>query len=241
MLPSQENNVSDARRLAKVHVDSALALMRGNNTAMAFQELQSAIEADSTCGSAWANLAVLNIWQKRLDLAVQQCRKAVALDRRNSSPACYNLAYAFEEIGNNEEALAWYSEAIMTDSSFTPAYCALANLFVKSNRPEEAIRLLVRFERLNPDLPMRWLLDRSYGKAHLALHNYARAKEVLEESQQLQPNQPETLFLLASTYEALKMTKESIAKWQEYGKTEKDPAKLAEALLHIEKLRKKSP
>ena len=240
MLPSQQDNVSEARKLAKVHVDSALALMKENNSAMALQELQSAVRADSTYGSAWANLAVLNIRGKRLDLAVQQCRKAVALDRKNSSPACYNLAYAFEEIGNNEEALAWYSEAIMTDSTLTPAYSALANLYVKSDRPEEAIRLLVRFERLNPDLPMRWLLDRSYGKAHLALHNYARAKEVLEESQQLQPNEPETLFLLASAYEALKMTKESIAKWQEYGKTEKDPAKLAEALLHIERLRKKS-
>lgn len=240
MVPSHQNSISDARKLAKVHVDSALALMKENNSAMAFQELQSAVRADSTYGSAWANLAVLNIWENRLDLAVKQCRKAVALDRKNSSPACYNLAYAFEEIGNNEEALAWYSEAIMTDSSFTPAYCALANLYVKSNRPEEAVRLLVRFERLNPDLPMRWLVDRSYGRAHLALHNYSRAKEVLEESQQLQPNQPETLFLLASAYEALKMTKESVVKWQEYARTEKDPAKLAEALLHVEKLRKKT-
>lgn len=238
MIPSEQTSSLEARKAAKVHLDSALVIMHANNAGRASQELERAIEIDSTYGAVWANLAVLNIRGKRLDLAVKQCRKAVALDKKSGSGACYNLAWAYEEIGNTAEALAWYSEAIMADSSFTAAYCAVANIYVNSNRAEEAVRLLVRLERLYPGTPDRWQLYRSYGKAHLALRNYVRAREVLEESNQLHADDPQTLFLLASTYEALKMNKESLATWQQYASKEKDPAKLAGALLHVKRLSK---
>ena len=128
----------------------------------------------------------------------------------------------------------------MTDSSFTAAYCALANLHVKSKRPNEALSLLVRFERLYPQAPDRWLLYRSYGKANLALRNYNRAKEVLEESNQLHPADPEVLFLLATTYEALKMNEESSVRWQQYAEAEKDSVKRAEALQHVKLIRQRT-
>ncbi len=249
MLPSVGDNpegaggadIPQGRIRAKSHVDTASSLMKMNDAARAFEELQRAIEADSTYGFAWANLAALNVRAGHLGLAMKQGKRAITLlDKVNGSSVCYNIAYTLEEMGNNEEAIAWYSEAIMTDSSFTAAYCALANLHVKSKRPDEALRLLVRFERLYPQAPDRWLLYRSYGKAHLALRNYSRAVEVLEESNRLNPADPEVLFLLATTFEVLKMNEESLTRWQQYAEAERDPTKRAEAFQHVELLKKQT-
>ena len=229
-----------ARSLAKKHNDSASVLMQANRADVAAQELERAIEADSTFGAAWANLALINMRAQRPAIAEKQLWKAIALDKKAAHMYCYNIAYACEERGDKEEAMAWYSESIAADSSFAPAYCAVANLYVKSNRPNDALRLLVRFERLNSESSDRWLVYRSYGKAHLALQNFRRAKEVLEESNRLHPNDPETLFLLSMAYDSLKMDKESLATLREYASIEKDPAKLAGALLRIKQLERKT-
>ena len=74
----------------------------------------------------------------------------------------------------------------------------------------------------------------------MALANHVRAKEVLEESDQLNPGDPEVLSLLATVYEVLHMRDLSIAKWQQYAALEKDANKRAEALLHIDVLKKKT-
>ena len=238
---ANRTNITQQRMQAQAHTDSALSLMNRNNAGGAFDQFQLAIEADSTYGLAWANLAALNVRARHLNLAMSQGKKAIALlDRAGGSSACYNLAYTLEEMGNNEEAIAWYSEAIMMDSSFTAAYTALANLYVKNKRSEDALRLLVRFERLYPHTPERWLLYRSYGKVHISLRNYDRAKEVLEESDQLNPGDSEVLSLLATVYETLQMRDMSIKKWQQYAASEKDADKRTEALLRIEQLKKKT-
>lgn len=228
-----------ARMSAKMHTDSAIVLMQANRADLAMQELEQAIEADSTFGAAWANIAVINMRAQRPDVAEQQLRKAITLDRNSAQMYCYNIAYACEERGDTAEAMAWYSESIAADSSFAPAYCAVANLYLLSKRPNDALQVLVRFQRLNPESPDRWQVYRSYGKVHLALQSFRRAKEFLEESNRLHPDNSETLFHLALAYDSLKMDKESLATWREYAAIAKDPAKLAGALLRIKQLEKK--
>ena len=228
-----------ARMSAKKHTDSAVVLMQANRADVAVQELEQAIEADSTFGAAWANLAVINMRAQRPDVAEMQLRKAITLDKNAAHMYCYNIAYACEERGDTAEAMAWYSESIAADSSFAPAYCAVANLYLLNRRPNDALQVLVRFQRLNPESPDRWQVYRSYGKVHLALQSFRRAKEFLEESNRLHPNNAQTLFHLALAYDALKMDKESLVAWREFASIEEDPAKLAGVLLRIKELEKK--
>jgi len=239
MLPFHQNNEWEARKLAKVHVDRAVALMKDNKAELASRELESAIEKDSTYAVAWTNLATLNVRAKRFDVAGEQARKAVALDRKNSG-VLYNSAYILEEVGKDEEALVWYKQAIENDPSFTEAYSALGNLYIKMNRPTDAVEVLLKCEQLNPPSESSFLLYKNLGKAYIALQRYDKAREHLERSLELRPDWPETLFLLASVYEALSMTKESIARWQQYASIEKDPAKQAEAFRRLEQLKNKS-
>jgi serine/threonine protein kinase/tetratricopeptide (TPR) repeat protein len=217
----------------------ALSSVKRNEPELASRQLELAIANDSSYAPAWTTLAALNVQARRLDLAIGQARKAVALDAANSS-ALYNLAYALEEIGNEEEALAWYKEAVDVDSLFIPAYCALANIYIKRNKAKDAVELLATRERMNSASPYSYLLYKNLGKAHAASGEYTQARASLERSLDLRADVPETVYLLATVYEKLSMTKESVERWQQYVSMETDPAKRAEILRHVDQLRNKT-
>jgi TolB-like protein len=217
----------------------ALSSVKRNEPELASRELELAIANDSSYAPAWTTLAALNVQARRLDVAVGQARRAVALDSTSSS-ALYNLAYALEEVGDDEEALARYEQAVGVDSAFIPAYCALANIYIKRNRGEEAVRILGVGERMNPASSYSYLLFKNLGKAQATLREYAQARSSLERSLDLRGDVPETVYLLATVYEDLSMTKESVERWRQYASLETDPAKRADALRHLEQLQKKS-
>jgi TolB-like protein len=240
--PQEQARLGGAHRVdpkAYEYYLRALSSVKRNEPELASRELELAIANDSSYAAAWTTLAALNVQARRLDVAIGQARKAVALDATNSS-AIYNLAYALEEVGDEGEALRWYKEAVRQDSSFIPAYCALANIYVRRNRAEDAVGLLVRGERINPSSPYSYLLYKNLGKAYAALGEYARARKSLELSVDLRADVPETLYLLAAVYEDLSMTKESIERWRQYASLETDPTKRAEALRRVKQLENKS-
>ena len=236
--PQQQARLSGVHKVDARAYDyylRALSSVKRNEPELASRELELAIANDSSYAPAWTTLAALNVQARRLDLAIQQARTAVALDGTNSS-ALYNLAYALEEVGNEEEALTRYNEAVAVDSSFIPAYCALANIYVKRNRAGDAVELLTTGERINPSSPYSFLLYKNLGKAYAALRDYDRARGSLERSLELQADVSESVYLLATVYEALSMMKESVERWKQYASLEADPAKRAEALRRVELL-----
>lgn len=238
MFPSHVGDQGEARRLAKVHKDRAMVLIKDNNADLAAHELELAIGNDSTYAPAWSTLATLSLARNEKDLAVEQARKAAQFDK-NDGNILYNLAFILEEAGKENEALVWYKEAIEKDPGFLEAYCALANLYVKAGDAGSAVELLLKSDRLHPSSPRRFQLFRTLGKAHLALRRPEKAREDLEQSLTLKSNEPETVFLLASVLDSLGLQNESLTRWKEYASIEKDPAKQAGALSRIEQLKKK--
>lgn len=228
----------EKRQRARAHVEQAILHINANNVKPASNELALAIQSDSTYSNAWATLAGLNSQLGRYELAIEQGRRAVALDE-NSSSAMYNLAYPLEEVGDSDEAMVWYAKAIERDSSFDRAYSALGNLLIAKGRPQEAVKLLLTAETRNPQSEFGFLLAKNLGKAYLAMQKHDEARAALERSYVLRSDFPETLSLLATAYENLGMVQQSISQWKEYAQREKDPDKQSEALSHIEHLKKK--
>ncbi|MBM4162255.1 MAG: tetratricopeptide repeat protein [Ignavibacteria bacterium] len=231
-----QSGESEGRKRARAHVEQAISHINANDVQSARNELALAIQSDSTYSNAWATLAGLNSQLGRYDLAIEQGRRAVALDE-NSSSAMYNLAYPLEEVGDSDEAMLWYAKAIERDSSFDRAYSALGNLLIAKGRPQEAITLLLTGEIRNPGSEYGFLLSKNLGKAYLAMRKYEDARSALERSYMLRTDFPETLFLLATAYEALSLMKESAEKWRQYASVEKDSGKRVEALRHIDRLK----
>ncbi|MFQ5864411.1 MAG: protein kinase [bacterium] len=230
--------VNSKREIAKTHVNSAIIYLKENKREPAKRELELAVKSDPTYSAAWSSLAALNIQAQQLDVAISQSRKAIELDKSNSN-AYYNLAYALEEKGELHKAIEKYSEAVKVDSTFTQAYSALGNLFIKLDRPEDAVRILERAVGITHESEYIYLIYKNLGKAYFTLNRHDDAIKFLQRSLQLQPMEvPETIYFLAMAYEAAGLIKESIANWQHYIEIQRDTLKQREAMNRLEKLTK---
>ncbi|MFQ5753319.1 MAG: protein kinase [bacterium] len=233
-------NIDDSsnRIMAKSHEARTWSYLNENKPDLAMKELELAVNIDPTYSTAWSTLAALNIQAQKLDMAISQSKKAIDLDESNST-AYYNLAYALEEKGELDPAGSRYAEAVRIDSTFTRAYSALGNVYIKLNKPHEAINVLNTAVRLTPESEFIYLIYKNLGKAYFMLNQYDEALKFLTRSLQLQPGEiPETIYYLAMTYEAAGMRTESIANWQHYLEIENDALKRKEALTHLQNLTK---
>jgi tetratricopeptide (TPR) repeat protein len=143
-----------------------------------------------------------------------------------------------EEKGELDAALESYTEAVKIDSTFTPAYSALGNLYIKLNKAQEAIQILNLAIRIAPESEHIYLIYKNLGKACFALEQYDKAIEFLEHSLQRQPKVSETIYFLAKAYEAAGMKPESIEQWKHYVEIESDTLKQREAVNHLQNLAK---
>lgn len=225
------------RELAKAHVEKAKEFIGANNVSLAVQELELAVQSDSTYPLAWSNLAAISVQQRDFDRAIEQSSRALELDP-NYSIARYNLAYALEERGNMEEAARWYAGAIAVDSSFIQAYSALGHTYILLNKPREALAVLDRAISVSPDSKFLYLVQKNRGKAYIALGEFDNAIQALERSSTLNPHVAETALLLAQSYETEGRRQESITQWQTYLQLETDPAKKEEAVAKLRTLKK---
>ncbi len=109
-----------------------VAVLDGDNATKAY--LQKLIEIKDLAfnfgGNSWAEFEQRGIAladQGRFDKAIPEFEKAVLLNP-NSAPAHYNLAYAYEAIGDITKARGEYENALKIDPSFSWARSALERL-----------------------------------------------------------------------------------------------------------------
>ena len=231
-----ETDGSARRELARMHLEKARADYGRGDKDLAERELSLAVEVDPSYALAWSDLSVLSIQSGRVDEAVLQARRAVALDERSAS-ARYNLGYALDEKGDHEGAHEAYSMALGLDSAFAGAYSALGNLLIRMDRAQQAMRILELGLSRTHDEEVTFRLLKNLGMAQHTLGQYDAAASSFRESLKAEPAPvAETRRLLALTLEALGKKGESLALWKEYLTLEKDEALKKLAQEHIVKL-----
>lgn len=192
--------------------------------ALAQVELERAIDADPSYSTAWSTLAAIAIRQQDYPAALAHSRQALSLDTTNTA-AYYNLAYALEETGAYDEALDAYREAVAINPAFAEAYSALGNRLVALGHPEEALQVMQDGVMQASASENLFLIHKNMGKAHMALQVYDKAIAALEQARRLQPNWPETLALLAESYDASGQPEQARPLWERYLQLEADPAR----------------
>ncbi|HEX8835882.1 MAG TPA: tetratricopeptide repeat protein [Candidatus Acidoferrum sp.] len=129
--------------------------------------------------------------------AFQQCLK---LDPKNVK-AEDNLGLALAGLGRNGEAAAAYNQAIAwEEESLTKSpgpYVDLGTLLIDENRPQEAVRLLLRAIEIAPRESRAHEL---LGKAYARVEDFPKAQAELEKAIELSPKAPNLHCMLAPVY-----------------------------------------
>jgi serine/threonine protein kinase len=215
----------NGRMIARAHRDRAILLMDSNQLAGSQLELDSALEADPSYALGWSTAAAVNVRLGNLDLAIRQGMRAVALDS-TSANAFYNLAYALEERGELDDALAYYGRVVRIDSLYMPAQSARASLCTRMGRADEATMILHNALRMDSVSRYSYLLYRNLGNAHLAAGRPDESIVAVTKSMELQPDQgAEPLYILAGAYQAKGMLAKTRALLRTYIATESDSAR----------------
>lgn len=109
--------------------------------------------------------------------------------------------------GDSLRAREYFTEAVRRDSSFAPAYYALANNAIYSS-PEEAAALARRACEL--DTTNKWY-QRFYGQALLYAERYGDALRIYRDLTVSDPEDPDNYRLLAALYEQAEQPFSAIA------------------------------
>jgi tetratricopeptide (TPR) repeat protein len=134
----------------------------GHEYNRAIRRFQQAIELAPAMARAYDNLGLCYYYQNQNDLAVQNYRKAIELDRNSEHPSAWpylNLAITLQFQNDLPGAESNLREALRFDPSFAQAHFQLGLVLEDLGRLEEAARELRDAAKLNA----------SYAEPHMAL------------------------------------------------------------------------
>lgn len=150
----------------------------------------------------------------QLEDAIRNYRRAIALDSGYAA-AHYNLADAYEEIPNYDNAQEEYQRAIDADVSFYPAYNNLSRLYILRRRDyPTALTLLDRAFASGPrDASVLYSLRKNYGWADFELGNLSQAEQQLRIAVGLDAERGSAHCLLAKVLEAQGKVEDAKPEW----------------------------
>jgi Flp pilus assembly protein TadD len=128
----------------------------------AIRHFQHAIELAPTMARAYDNLGLCYYYQNQNDLAVQNYRKAIELDRNSEHPSAWpylNLAITLQFQNDLAGAESNLREALRLDPDFAQAHFQLGLVLEDLGRLDEAAQELRKAAQLNA----------SYAEPHMAL------------------------------------------------------------------------
>jgi len=164
------------------------------STSKAKEMFEKAIELDPAYADAHVMLGYTYFWSwysqysgddpnsgddpKVLDRAIGLEQKAIALDDAHAYAAHANLCRFYPFKRQYDQAVTECQRAIELAPSYTYAYFSLAEVSVRSGKPQEAIRFVEKTERIDPRNRGLYELDR--GAAYILMGRYAEAIPVFK-------------------------------------------------------------
>ncbi|MDD3876515.1 MAG: tetratricopeptide repeat protein [Bacteroidales bacterium] len=118
---------------------------------------------------------------EQYEFALNSFRKNLELDSTDYMVHFYT-ALNNENLGRNLEAIEYYENCIALSPGFADAYTSLSNLYLKLNKPDEAIEINDRFLKIKPDsYDHRLNMGKIYfntGRLNEALFHFEKAFEL---------------------------------------------------------------
>lgn len=209
---------SDANEITDLDREQARTFLasgrKQTNSSLALADFERALEYDSTYVAAWISLSGVKNQLRDPEGAASDARHAIRLDS-TSSMAFYNLGVALANKDSIQVAIDALSRAVALDGKFIPAYSAWGDILIEDGQVEKALEVL-HTGLQSADATYRFLIEKNLGKAYIAREDYASALNYLEASELNRPDWPETVLLLARTYDALGDPSRARTKWERY-------------------------
>ena len=168
--------------------------------------------------SARYNAAGLRLQQAhQVTRAVEYYKRAISLNHDNAT-AQYDLATAYEDVLDYNQAITVYQAALQADDKHYAAYNNLARLYLLRANPVDdgnALKLLDTAAKLNPtDAIVRYSLSKNRGWAELGLQLYGQAENDLRQALEVRPDGAAAYCLLGQLLSAVDRGDEAVAAWE---------------------------
>lgn len=112
----------------------------------------------------------------------------------------YNLGICYSELGQFDEAIIRLKRAVQLDPGHAHAWVGIGNAYHRMRKPEEALEA---FEKAVEADPADGYTQRNLGGLLLGLKRIPEAVERLRKALALMPDDPESIFGLATALEAV--------------------------------------
>ena len=141
-------------------------------------------------------------------------QRAVALNP-DYAEAYYNLADAYVDIGDYDQAQALYNQALIADRTLDFAYNGIGYVLILQGEPKRAIPVLYAGLDVAEDDDARVPLWTNLGRAYLEAERYEEAEKALLKALELNRREAAANCNLAITAEMLEYPKNSIIQYWE--------------------------
>ena len=200
----KKHAIKMAKRMASLFPDSTEALKLAARVFFEFDEYELAkktyrklIQLGASSDSIWLEMANTFLLNDELDSAIKYYRKAL-ISTLQPNIAFYGLGLCFEQLGQKDSALFYYSEykkLLEYQGQDDPMVDKrLARLWMEVGDYEKSLEILVKLKELFPtDFDIRLWLAYNYNR----LENYKDALNEALAAMGLNPNEPEAHFLAA--------------------------------------------
>ena len=170
------------------HVAEGVAHLEAGAPLAAERSLMRALRADRECVAAYLNLAIVQRQTERLDEALVNVRRALAIDARSvhglHQLVLVHLAEAPSDPAALELAALACTHALAVDDRFAPLHNTCGIVDVERGRIVDA---LARFERafgIDPRLYEAWM---NFGQITLSFRGYEDAERAFRGALDVQP------------------------------------------------------
>jgi len=160
---------------------------------LAIAHLQKSIQLGNRTASAHYNLGLLEMQAHRADVATTAFQQAIELDPQYL-PARYGLGMALLTSGHPREAAAWMEKTLDQAPHEARFWALLVSAQFAANDSPKAV---VSTQKAVQDLPEDARLDVTLATICVRYRAVQRARELLEDANELMPKDPEVALLLA--------------------------------------------
>lgn len=155
--------------------------------------------------TAWSNLGTTYFFlESETDTTHEMTRQALFYFKRsikekpNYSEGLFNTAMAYDRLGESDSAVYYFGLSIASDSTYMSSYEQMSRvLFQQQNKPEEALDLLRKGARKNPESEVPW---NNIASIYLQMKDTVSGAAAMEMAAQINPGNVQRLSNLAEYF-----------------------------------------
>lgn len=188
-----------------MQVAEAISLLQNLEFAAAKSLCEKLLVLDPKNAQVWHLFGLADAQQGNLEVAVESLKTATTLAPTNANYH-FNLALAYNRLGQFEPAEASYREVILQRRGFREAYINLGTLLVQQGRPQEAVAVLEELLKVcKDDSETHYNLANLFSltdNVEVAIHHYRRSIELSPDFANARENLTRDLLKQGQTQEA---------------------------------------